>query len=300
MKLKKIISYTFVSFLLQATFVANGQPTIGDEGFKVIQELYRYDKNLPLNPVIAESIVFDTHTREKIYFTGVRERVGAYLAIPHNGDGPFPVILLVHGMGGSKEGWWKNGNWSNGLETTESLVEKGFAVFSIDASMHGERADSSGIFPKPPWLRKEKLMLTVSNMIVQTVQDYMRGVDYLENRKEIDINNIGAYGLSIGGAETIILTALDGRVKTAVTGLTVIYGSQYSAANAYNFTARINNQPILMLMGDTDGYYTAASATKLFESIGGNANELIIFKGGHKIPPTNIPIIVDWLSNKLR
>lgn len=290
----------FVSSLVLTSLFGSCQPSIGDEGFAVIKELYKYDKSLPLNPILKERIKLKTYIREEIYFTGVRERVGAYLAIPNKGEGPFPVVLLIDGMGGSKERWWGRGNWSNGLETTDALIEKGFAVFTIDAAMHGERVDSSGIFPSPLSLRKDDLMRTAYRLIQQTAQDYMRALDYLETREEINTNKAGAYGLSMGGAVTFILTTLDDRIKTAVTGVAVVYGNEYSVVNSYNFTPRIIHKPFLMLMGDSDGYYTPETATELFNTIGSKDKELIIFKGGHKIPPSYIPSIADWFDKNLR
>ena len=285
--------------LLILPLLVYSQPSIGDEGFEVIKEAFAYDNNLALDPVITSSIKFSTYTREEIYFTGTRDRVGGYLAIPTHGEGPFPLVLLIDGMGGSKERWWGKKNWSNGLETTEALIEKGFAVFTIDAAMHGERADTSGIFPKPLSLRKQDLMHTVQSMIKQTVQDYMRGLDYLETRKEVNTQKSGAYGLSMGGAVTFILTGLDDRIKSAATGVAVVYGNEYSVVNAYNFTPRIKTKSFLMLMGDTDGYYTPKSATHLFNSISTNNKELIIFEGGHKVSPKYIPVIVKWFENGL-
>lgn len=291
---KSPISSLFYLVLFLSPLVTFSQPSIGDEGFTAIKEAYSYDETLALNPAAKELKKFPSHTRTEFYFTGVRERVGAYIAIPTRGQGPFPVIILIDGMGGSKESWWGKDNWSNGLETTEALIAKGFAVFTIDAAMHGERFDIEGVFPKPSSLRKAGLIYTVGDMIKQTAQDYMRGLDYLESRNDINIDKVGVYGLSMGGAVSFILSGLDNRIKTAVVGVTVVYGNQYSAVNSYNFAPRIKDKPLLMIMGDNDGYYTPKSATQLFNSIGGENNELIFFEGRHKIQPSYIPAIVDW------
>ncbi len=301
MKLKKTAKITLIFLVaLHGSFVGIGQPSIGEEGFSVIKEAYSYDKSLPLNTTITETQEFATYTRAELYFTGVYERVGGYLAIPTTGDAPFPVVVLIDGMGGSKNRWFKEGNWPNGLETVEALVEKGFAVFTIDAAMHGERFDTTGVFPKPLTLRKNDLMYTVRDIIRHTVQDYRRGLDYLETREDIDTNKIGVYGLSMGGAVTFILTGLEQRIKTAAVGVAVVYGNEYSLVNAYNFTPRIKTKPILMIMGDSDGYYTPGSATQLFNSIGGKKNRLIMFEGGHKVPAGYIPTITSWFEQSLK
>lgn len=297
---KSPISSLFYLVLFLSPLVTFSQPSIGDEGFTAIKEAYTYDETLALNPAAKEIKKFPSHTRTELYFTGVRERVGAYIAIPTRGQGPFPVVLLIGGMGGSKESWWGKDNWPNGFETTEALIRKGFAVFTIDAAMHGERFDNEGVFPKPSSLRKAELMHTVQDMIKQTVQDYMRGLDYLESRNDINIDKVGVYGLSMGGAVSFILSGLDNRIKTAVAGVTVVYGNQYSAVNSYNFAPRIKDNLLLMIMGDKDGYYTPETATQLFNSIGGENNELVIFKGGHKVPPSFIPAIASWFEKGLK
>ncbi|MCF6351688.1 MAG: dienelactone hydrolase family protein [Cyclobacteriaceae bacterium] len=301
MKLKKTAKITLVFFVaLLVSFVGVSQPSIGEEGFSVIKEAYSYDKALPLNTTITETQAFATYTRAELYFTGVYERVGAYLAIPTTGDAPFPVVVLIDGMGGSKNRWFKEGNWPNGLETVEALIEKGFAVFTIDAARHGERFDTTGVFPKPLALRKNDLMYTVRDIIRHTVQDYMRGLDYLETREDIDTNKVGVYGLSMGGAVTFILTCLDDRIKSAVAGVAVVYGNKNSLVNAYNFTSRIKTKPVLMLMADSDEFYTPESATHLFNSIGGSHNQLIIFEGRHKILTSQILTIAEWFKNALK
>ncbi len=299
MKSKNIIKTVYLLSLLLISIFGVSQPSIGEEGFSVIREAYSYDNTLPLNSITKEPVEFATYSQTELNFTGVNEKVGANLAIPKNGDGPFPVVLLIDGMGGSKDRWFKADNWPNGLETVEALVAKGFAVFSIDAALHGERFDTTGVFPQPLSLRKENLMYTVRDMIRQTVQDYMRGLDYLETRNDIDTKAIGVYGLSMGGTVTFILTALDERIKVAATGVAVVYGNEYSLVNAYNFTPRIKTKPVLMIMGDKDGYYTPESATQLFNSIGGKKNRLIMFEGAHKMPASYIPTIADWFANDL-
>ncbi len=299
MKSKKMTKLTLFFVATLVPFCGISQPAIGEEGFSVIKEAYLYDKLLPLNPLVIKSKEYDSYTRHEIYFTGVRERVGAYLAIPKVGKAPFPVVLLIDGMGGSKERWWGNDNWPNGLETTEALLKNGFAVFTIDAAMHGKRGANPEIFPKPLSLRKENLMNTTRNLIKQTAQDYMRGLDYLQTRSDIAIEKVGVYGLSMGGAVTFILTGLDKRVDTAVAGVAVVYGNKNSVVNAYNFTSRITDKPFLMIMGDSDGFYTPKTAAQLFSSIGGKQNHLILFKGGHKVPVSYIPVIVEWMEQGL-
>lgn len=297
MKQKTTIKFSLFIGLALFCFQLCAQSSIGEERFNVIKEAYTYDSSLPFNAIDKKVEEFPTYTRHLIYYSGAKETVSAFLAIPTKGEEPFPIILLIDGMGGSKERWFQPGNWPNGQETVSALIDNGFAVFTIDAAKHGERFDEQGLFPEPLLLRKEGLIHTVRDLIKLTVQDYMRGLDYLETLPELNTQQVGAYGLSMGATVTFILTGLDDRIKTAVAGVAVVYGNEYSLVNAYNFTHRINNTPFLMLMGSNDGFYTPKMATQLFNAIGGKKNRLIVFEGGHKVPARFIPIIANWFRS---
>lgn len=57
-------------------------------------------------------------------------------------------------------------------------------------------------------------------MIVQSVIEYRRAIDYLETRSEIDTDKIGLIGYSIGGVMTFILTGIDSRIDVSVACVT--------------------------------------------------------------------------------
>lgn len=62
------------------------------------------------------------------------EDVELILTVP-KGEGPFPVVVFHHGLGGHKE---------TALEFAEDLSSQGFAVVAIDAALHGFRTDRPG------------------------------------------------------------------------------------------------------------------------------------------------------------
>jgi pimeloyl-ACP methyl ester carboxylesterase len=76
--------------------------------------------------------------REKLYLAGwdPDEPVPAY-AYYEKGSRAMPVVIFMHGLGGSKE---QDG------QRLRDLAGKGFFVVAIDAHLHGERK-VSGIFP---------------------------------------------------------------------------------------------------------------------------------------------------------
>lgn len=296
-KINNVWNLTFMGLLL--TLQVSGQPPVSDEAFKVIKEAYTYDTTLPLQFSITDTTQFNNFTRYTFKFAGTENWVKGNLAIPQE-NGPFKLVLLVDGMGGSKDRWFRKNSWPNGLSTTQALLQKGFAVCTLDAFMHGERSDTSGIFPPPLQLRKNRLMHAVYHMIRTTVLDYRRVLDYWQYQPYIDTSHVGVYGLSMGGAVTFILTSVEPRVKTAVAGVAVVYGNANSLVNAYNFAPRITKKPFMLIMGTKDGYYTPEKAKDLFDYIGGTENQFILFKGGHKIPPKYIPEIADWFGQNLK
>lgn len=275
------------------------QPPVQDNAYRVIQETYAYDTALPLQASVIDTTQFTHFTRYTLTYAGTQERLTAYLAVPKTNRAPYPVVLLVEGMGGDKEQWFIPHNWPNGLATTEALIARGFAVFTLDAAHHGERADTTGVLPPASQWRKNNLLHTIYQTIHQTVLDYRRGLDCLNTFGMLNNNQYGVYGLSMGGAVTFILTAIEPRIKTAVAGLTVVYGSQNSWVNAFNFAPWINQKPFMMLMGTNDGFYTPQMAKELFYTLGGHSNRLVFFKGGHKVPEPKVELVADWFKQHL-
>src|SRR5688572_6373731 len=76
--------------------------------------------------------------REKLSLSGwdPDEPVPAY-AYYKKGNKAMPVVIFLHGFGGSKEG---------NADRMRALAAKGFFVLAIDAYLHGERK-VPGIFP---------------------------------------------------------------------------------------------------------------------------------------------------------
>ena len=68
-------------------------------------------------------------------FSSRGDRVPGRLLLPPGSDGPFPLVLLQHGAGGSKDAPYLDataGPWGRG----------GVAVASIDFPLHGQRASA--------------------------------------------------------------------------------------------------------------------------------------------------------------
>jgi dienelactone hydrolase len=168
-----------------------------------------YEKT-PLEPreeLIAE---FPTHKAYRVWLRAF-DRVHAYgiLLVP-TGEGPFPGLVTVHGMGGTPEGvtgLTEAADYHNrfGLQA----VKRGYVVFApLDMNSAEKRS----------WLDRQAIMV---GQRLQALEQFkmLRIVDYLAGRNDVDAEHIGAYGISWGGRTVMYMAALDPRVAaTAISG----------------------------------------------------------------------------------
>lgn len=162
-----------------------------------LADLVKFPRNIPLDPQIVKSEERDGLVLEHIRFQSTRERtVSAVLARPLEAEGPLPAVVCIHGHGGDRFTPFNPEARQYKLFGTE-LVRRGFVVISTDVGQHD-------VHEKGRTLMGERLW------------DLMRCVDYLESLPEVDPNQIGCAGLSLGGEMAMWLAAMDGRVKATV------------------------------------------------------------------------------------
>lgn len=114
---------------------------------------------------------------------------------------PSPAILCMPGTPNSKE------DLLQPVDLLPRWADQGFFVVSIDRPYHGERSGDLGV------AIQEKGLLRVWG---ESIYDLMRALDYIQSRPEADGERIGMLGLSMGGMEALLLSALDDRVKGVV------------------------------------------------------------------------------------
>jgi len=271
--------------------------TASAEVFQAIRSIYDYNRAAPLEVESVSKQDFPAYTREKLVFTSVvRTRVPALLLIPKEGKAPFPVVILLHGITGYKEGWFDPDGWAYGPRLIDPLIAAGVAVLALDARYHGERGAESGY-------RIPTALEDIRDLVIQTVIEQRRAMDVLATRPNIDSTRVGVLGLSMGGMETFILTGVDRRVKVAVAGVTpvgVLKDPKTIAVAPQTFSGAIRTTPILMLMGRSDDYYTVDDARRLFETIASPAKDLVFYDSGHRMPAAYAEKAVAWLLQYLK
>jgi dienelactone hydrolase len=148
--------------------------------------------------------------REKLSLAGwdPDEPVPAYVYY-QKGNQPMPVVIFVHGFGGSKEQY---------VPRMQELAGKGFFVVAIDAYLHGERK-VPGIFPPGKSLSSlgEDYSIWVHQSAVShTARDVSKIIDALSARPEVDRSRIGVAGISMGSSTCLVLAWKEPRISVVV------------------------------------------------------------------------------------
>lgn len=275
---------------------------VGDEAFGIILQAYEYDRDLPLNAVVMETLDMENCTRQLIAFDSAGDsRVPCYLAIPKTGTAPFPCVILLHGHTGNKGEWWRDDSYYGGGLVSKAFLSNGFAVLALDARYHGERRPASEDLMPGSLYSKHRYSRTV-DMIVDSVVDYRRAVDYIETRPEIDAARIGVHGYSMGGMMTFLLTGTEPRIKVTVSCVTWNWDNptpKYQYIAPYNFARAIGNRPFLMMMGRKDPILPLDGAERLYHLVEKPSTKLILYDSDHRLPDDYIGESLKWMQGHL-
>jgi uncharacterized protein len=299
-------------------------------------DLFNYDKSLPLsvefmakparageNPPApvqpGTEVVYDTQADYKSYrisyLSANSQRVPAFLILPTKPAAEkAPCVVLMHGLGQNKQSL--SLIWG-------TFAKAGYGVLAIDAQYHGDRA------PKAPLELFGLNVYATRELLVQTVIDLRRGIDYLQSRKEIDPKKIGYLGFSMGGILGTLLSAADDRVQAPVLALAggdwklmaqtstlkeAIKAREAHGANGIgwqpldpvdpiHYVARIAPRPVLFINGDNDTVVPVACAKELHAKAG-PGKEVMFYKGGHV--PSGIEFVnvlskvMQWMDGHLK
>jgi dienelactone hydrolase len=210
---------------------------------------------LDLKPVTLARWETDTFVRETIEFnTTPWFRVPGYFYTPKNVPLPAPALVVFHEWGGPMHFGADRVSgepvhpaliahretYTSGRALADWFASHGYAVIVIDAFHFGRRAprginglpdeydaktmDDATLKRFDDMVRDQRLLyygvkeLNWAGVTWAGVNyfDDSRCIDYLLTRKEVDPERIGCTGLSGGGWRTNILTALEPRIKAAV------------------------------------------------------------------------------------
>jgi dienelactone hydrolase len=188
---------------------------------------------VPLAPEKIEQVDKGDYVREKILLrTSQYSLMPVYVLVPKQGGKPFPVVVAFHGHGyGVKDivGLWEDGeerNTPDGYhkDFAVALCRRGIAVAAPEISCFGERQTdfsyvNTTIGQPVPDTCTHTAMLAFhlgGSVAGLRVRDGRRLIDYLETREDVDVDRLGAMGISGGGMHTFFSTCMDERIKACV------------------------------------------------------------------------------------
>lgn len=164
-------------------------------------------------PRVTEFISFASERKAD----GSTERVPLILTRPLQAKGRLPVVIVLHGTGGTKE---------SQRDFLVDLAKRNIIGVAIDARYHGER--SGGAKGAEAYVAAiTRAWQTPAGQpqehpfYYDTCWDLWRTVDYLQTRDDVDGERIGMIGFSMGGIQTWLAAAVDDRVKVAVPAIAV-------------------------------------------------------------------------------
>lgn len=162
---------------------------------------------VPLSPEVKALPSSGGLTYEHVTFAAERDERVPGILLKQTGSARRPVVVVLHGTGGSKEAQ---------IALLKTLAGGGFVAVAIDGRYHGERQAGTG------GARYAEAMLQTYRtgvghpFLYDTVWDVRRLLDYLATRPDVDAARVGVMGFSKGGMETYLAAAVDPRIAVAI------------------------------------------------------------------------------------
>ena len=142
------------------------------------------------------------------YASEAQQRVPGLIVKQTSANQRSPVVIVLHGTGGNKEGQ---------IPLLKDLAKLGFIAVAIDGRYHGERTKSgTGSAEYGDAMLRTYRTGKELPFLYDTCWDVMRLLDYLETRSDVDAKKIALIGFSKGGMETYLTAAVDPRVAAAI------------------------------------------------------------------------------------
>lgn len=175
------------------------------------------DQHKPRKPAldlkIHEEVVVEGIYRRQLISYAVEsdERAHAYLGIPLDMDTPAPAIVALHGT--YKFGKQRVAGLVDNPDKAylDHLCRRGYVVIAPEHFVSGHRIPEKGPYQTEAFHEKHPEWTAVGKF----TYEHSIAIDVLQGMPEVDRDQIGALGHSLGGHGTIFLAAYDDRIKAA-------------------------------------------------------------------------------------
>ncbi|MCA9067716.1 MAG: alpha/beta hydrolase family protein, partial [Planctomycetaceae bacterium] len=212
------------------------------------------------------------------------------------GDGPFPGVVVLHILGG---------DFALSQMISNGLARRGVAALFVKMPYYGER--------RPKGIRRRMISPNLDETLegmTQAVLDIRRAATWLEHRQEVNADQLGVMGISLGGImsglsagveprfQKVAMYLAGGNLHTAMwdSGISEIqqYQAEWKAAgetrdsfikkmadvDPITFAPQLKNREVLMVNASKDEVIPRACTVALWERIGTD-REIIWLDAGH-------------------
>jgi dienelactone hydrolase len=267
---------------------------VDDKTFEIFRRQFAYD-NTPLHDSVSVIESNEFCTVEKITFEAGynNERMQAYIFLPKNAKPPYQPILFFPG---SNDIFSRKFDVRFPLSRVDFFIKNGRAiVLPVYKGTH-ERHDE---------LKSDLQEETVfyKDHVIMWRKDIGRTIDYLETRKDIQVDKLAYLGWSWGGFMGGIMPAVEKRIKVVVLNVGGMeMHKTLPEVDQINFIPRVT-QPVLMLNGKHDMFFPVETSQKpMFNLLGTPAKDkkIVICESGHLVPRTEfVRESLMWLDKYL-
>lgn len=254
---------------------------------------YRYDP-VDLEPETVETLETEDWTRHKVRFNGVgADTIIAYLYLPSNVQPPYQTMVFVPGLTAFfADPIQEETEWLLGAN-----IRSGRAALAVVLDgMLGRDWPPGTRFPPSNTVEFRHLM-------VRHATELRLGLDYLENRQDIDTERLAYVGLSWGSGSRATLAATDDRLNAVVfvgAGIDERLHPTVPEALNVNFIPYID-LPTLMLNGRQDEEHPWLTRGLPFWELLREPKELILADNEGHVPSleVRVPAINEFLDRTL-
>lgn len=180
---------------------------------------------------VHETVVVDElYTRSLVsYQVESDERAHAYLGVPLGLEGKAPAVVALHGT------YEKGKQQAAGLIDNpdkaylDHLCRRGYVVIAPEHFVSGHRVPPEGPYDTARFYKRHPEWTAVGKF----TYEHSIAIDVLQQMTEVDAENIGVLGHSLGGHGTFFLAAYDERIKAAAANCAATFFRHNPRAEAW-------------------------------------------------------------------
>jgi dienelactone hydrolase len=170
----------------------------GSDEKSSVPSQFTYDDSKPLDAQVKPTSFSTKDVRvDDVSFTGPGGTfLNAYLLTPSGSNGRHPAVIYAHGAGGDRQEL---------LGEALQMARKGTVTLALDMIYSTDRAKAL-----PEGMEGARAN---SKLEAEAVKEVRRAVDFLKSRDDVDGNEIGYVGWSLGARMGAVTSGVEHRIK---------------------------------------------------------------------------------------